>query len=303
MDKGYIGYCMNFLSKKENEANYKRYGFEQLYDLKDKHLWYRYIDNPLNNVTNNESGTDNTLSLYQVKKKSLIAVNPDRKSFDLHKTCPNKFQGRTKNDHYNTLKYIQILFDIDVTLNEYSNNPKKYKDASRIEANKNTYVSMTIEEALERDIQIEKIMDEIVILDMRNFDSDWSESSSFTAETWTNIYKVHNPEFIKFAFCNGILIGYFDFFLVSNLLYNDWKTGKYSTIKLLEEYNIINYTTTDCVDAYLYLDILCIDKTMISLTNNLENLIFRDLLRQLNKGLKIIFKNKFIVFLILDGKF
>ena len=303
MKNAYVNYCIAYLNKPENKKKFTRYGFEQFDDLKDNNKWYRYIDNPLNRIIGENSGLSEIENLYFEKKKKIENIKI-RLKYRYDRTMPHIFKKDNKNRQVDTLDILKILFDIDISFTTFNKNPEKYLNKCLPEANKFTLVLITMKDAVDSGYPVESFMEEVAQIDKRNFDSDWSDSDIYFTQKWTTIFKDHNPEFIIFALCNGELVGYFDFFMVSDIFYNEWTKEEKTTIELLEQYPIINYTEENFVNTYLYLDIFVIDKTKLRFTPEIEILITRKFIDRVNIGLVDIVHNKHninILGIIADG--
>lgn len=286
----YIDYCKDFLKQPENANNYRRYGFSDIQDLKEEKSWYRCIDVRLKNLEQ-KSKDEN----YKKKNKSYFELNEKlvlsgcKIPLEFKKTYSKIFKNERRSYEPSTdiWKIIQLIFDIDVSYSQFNSNPQEYINKMKPNADITTYVSMDMNEIKRRNINMLDLMNALIDIDCKVFPKEYIASEVIDAEEWVNIFQKNYP-FVKIAYCNGFIVGYFDYFMVSEEFYSEWLKGNYLTIQLMERYPLIHFAENqkEEVNVYIYLDIFCIDQSNLTLNKNIETIIRQDLQRQFKVGIK-----------------
>lgn len=304
----YIDYCKDFLKRPENADNYRRYGFSDIQDLKEINSWNKCIDTRLKNLIHNSKSEEynEKNKVYFELHNKLVALNIKIPA-ELRETYSNFFKKvpRKNKPNPDVWKIIKVIFDIDISHSQFNENPKEYIDKMKPKADITTYVSMDMNEIKRRNINMLDLMNTLIDIDCKVFPKEYIASEIIDAEEWVNIFQKNYP-FVKIAYCNGFIVGYFDYFMVSEEFYSEWLKGNCLTIQLMEKYQIIHFTDNqkEKVNVYIYLDIFCIDLSNLTFDKNLETIIRQDLQRQLKAGikeLKLARPNTNVLGIIADG--
>jgi len=297
MNWSYIDYCESYL--KNNPENYKRLGFQTFSDLGTPSRWYNLIDKKIRQIVKVKPHLYNPIfsDPYYPVLAEIVAgfsnLTDPVVNYEFRKTIPLAFNRKNKEPKSKTLELIQHIFQIDLshsTFESSTNSLFETSHAKREEANICTYVSLGYPEIVRRKISMESIMRSLIDFDLRNFPKGSVINDKLTQRDWVDIF-IRNPNFWNIAFVNNKVIGYFNYHLIDKKFYDKWKLAKDEVIDIISECGVVS-PSDEIKEAWIYLDVLCIDENEIVLGSHLHSLIFTDLTNQLKEGMKEILKGK-----------